>query len=166
MEEVGPKVDPLRTVGQPGIRPGPMSPTSQRRGGRDPTFHVMEATAGWGRIWVAARRSAGWDKLRQGAWYPVVSTGATRTVLSVSGSPLALPKDAVEVRSKQPTRFTVVYRLPDAPNPARGTTQDLGKVYAVCPACTARVKLGPVPPVTATCRTCGHEDVVAWWETG
>jgi len=126
----------------------------------------VQQPLGWARIWVAAKREAGWDKLRQGAWYPVLSTGATRTVLDISGQAVALPKDSLEVRPTLPTRFTVVYRGVEDKNPARGTTSDLGRMYAVCPACASRLKLGPVPPLSVLCRTCGHEDMVAWWETG
>ena len=128
----------------------------------------MEQVRGWARIWVAARRDSQTDQVRQGAWYPVASGGTSRIVLSVPGSldTVAVPRDAFEIREKRPERFTVVYRPSNAPNPAAGTTADMGKTYAVCPRCTARVRLGIVPPPTTSCKKCGHEGAVAWWETG
>jgi hypothetical protein len=98
----------------------------------------------------------------------VVSTGSTRIVLALPGSenPLAVPKDAFEVRTKRPERFTVVYRTTNDDNPAQGTTADVGRTYAVCPKCATRVRLGLVPPPAASCKKCGHEGDVAWWETG
>jgi DNA-directed RNA polymerase subunit RPC12/RpoP len=102
--------------------------------------------------------------LRQGAWYPVLSNGATRTVLEVSGRRVAVPSDLVEIRPKRPDRFTVVYRPRDSGNPARGTRSDLGRMYAVCPACGSRVRLVGHPRETKC--PCGFRGEIAWWETG
>jgi DNA-directed RNA polymerase subunit RPC12/RpoP len=119
---------------------------------------------GWGRVWPVSRPEA--DPMpRHGAWYPVVNRGETRVVLDAHGQRVALPVEQVEVRDKRPDRFTVVYRVSNQPNPARGTRQDLGRVYAVCPSCTARSRLIGQPEETQ-CRSCGHRGVVAWWETG
>jgi hypothetical protein len=109
----------------------------------------------------------------------VLSSGATRLVLEVSGRQLAVREEALEVRSRRPDRFTVVYRPREDPNPARGTDADVGRVYAVCPICAARVPLAyRLPEVgtsgawaaghsqTAKCDKCGHKGIVAWWETG
>jgi DNA-directed RNA polymerase subunit RPC12/RpoP len=139
----------------------------------------MDDAIGWARLWPAAKRAGAADRrLRQGAWYPVVSRGASRLVLEVSGERVAVPHDLLEVRSTRPDRFTVVYRTRDDPNPARDTRRDLGRVYAVCPVCAARVLLARRPYLGTTgvwvttgveharCRKCGHEGVVAWWETG
>ena len=120
----------------------------------------------WARVWVAAKREPKWGVVRQGAWYPVLRGGTTRLVLDIPGGPVALPRDAVELRPKQPRFFTAVYRARGEPNPVRGTSADLGRVYAVCPMCALRIKLPPVPPITVQCRKCRHEEVVAWWETG
>jgi hypothetical protein len=118
----------------------------------------MEPTPGWARVWVAAKRDPDWGMVRQGAWYPVL--------LDVPGGSLALPREAVEIRPNQPRRFTAVYRARNEPNPVRGTSADLGRVYAVCPVCASRVKLPPVPPLTIRCPKCRHEEIIAWWETG
>jgi hypothetical protein len=128
----------------------------------------MDRPWGWARIWVAAKRDSQTVQVRQGAWYPVLSTGATRIVLALPGSDesLAVPKDAFEIRNQRPERFTVVYRTTHETNPARGTTADMGQTYAVCPKCASRVRLGLVPPPHTHCGKCGHEGDVAWWETG
>jgi hypothetical protein len=129
-------------------------------------MEMSELSSLWARIWVAARRDPEWGVIRQGAWYPVLRGGATRLVLDVPGGPVALPRDAVELRPGQPRLFTAVYRAWGEPNPAQGTSADLGRVYAVCPMCAFRIKLPPVPPITIKCRKCQHEEIVAWWETG
>jgi len=129
----------------------------------------MDQTLGWARLWFAAKRDEedGDARLRHGAWYPVLSTGDTRVVLDVSGQRVVVPQDIIELRPKRPDRFTVVYRTQDDPNPARGTRADLGRRYAVCPACATRVLLrGHVIPAVVSCQKCGHQGVVAWWETG
>jgi len=126
----------------------------------------MAPSSIWARVWVAAKRDPEAGMVRQGAWYPVLRGGATRLVIDVPGGPVALPKEAIEIRPNQPRRFTAVYRARDEPNPVRGTSADLGRVYAVCPLCACRIKLPPVPPLTIRCRNCRHEEIVAWWETG
>jgi hypothetical protein len=126
----------------------------------------MDPSSIWARIWVAAKRDPDWAIVRQGAWYPVLRSGATRFVLDVPGGPVDLPRDAVEISPKRPRRFTAVYRARSEPNPVRGTAADLGRVYVVCPMCALRIKLPPVPPLTIRCRKCQHEEIIAWWETG
>jgi hypothetical protein len=136
----------------------------------------MPDSIGWARIWRAAKRDDS-VTLRQGAWYPVLRTGATRVVLDVSGRQVAVSSDALEIRPRRPDRFTVVYRTLHGPNPARGTTADVGVVYAVCPTCSNRVWIPSRPrlttsgawssggPESTTCKKCGHTGTVAWWET-
>ncbi len=130
----------------------------------------MEQILGWARLWFAAKRDdEGEAPLRNGAWYPILSSGVNRAVLEVSGQRVAvpLPQDIVEMREKAPDRFTVVYRPYDAPNPARGTRADAGRRYGVCPKCATRIpfRMGIIPS-RATCHKCKHEGIVAWWETG
>lgn len=137
---------------------------SRRVGQRRCDLYDMEQQLGWARRWVAARPDDV-GELRQGAWYPVVSRSGTRMVLEVSGRRLEVPQDALELRPKRPDRFTVVYRTRDDPNPTRGTAADLGPRYAVCPRCSTRRWLGGSPANTK-CKQCGHEGVIAWWETG
>lgn len=119
---------------------------------------------GWGRVWPVSRPEV--DPMpRHGAWYPVINRGDTRVVLDVHGQRVALPVEQVEVRDKRPDRFTVVYRVDTQPNPAKGTRQDLGRVYAVCPVCTQRARIFGRPE-ESECPSCRHKGVVAWWETG
>ncbi|HYS60538.1 MAG TPA: hypothetical protein VEM27_08100, partial [Gemmatimonadales bacterium] len=118
----------------------------------------MEQILGWARLWFAAKRDdEGEAPLRNGAWYPILSSGVNRAVLEVSGQRVAVPQDIVEMREKAPDRFTVVYRPYDAPNPARGTRADAGRRYGVCPKCATRIpfRMGIIPS-RATCHKCKH----------
>src|SRR5260370_22680910 len=100
----------------------------------------MEQILGWARLWFAAKREEDAEApLRNGAWYPILSSGENRAVLEVSGQRVAVSQDAVEVREKRPDRFTVVYRPYDAPNPARGTRADAGRRYGVGPKWANRI---------------------------
>ena len=121
----------------------------------------------WARVWYALKREEDEGLLRQGAWYPIVSSGVTRAVLEVSGQRVTVPQEALEVRDKRPDKFTVVYRTRDDPNPARGTRADAGRRYGVCPRCATRLPFrNNVIPAVASCQQCGHQGIVAWWETG
>lgn len=115
----------------------------------------------WARAWAIARP----PKLRTGAWYPVVSRGRRLAVLDVHRQHVAVSQHLLEFRERRPTKFTVVYRADDDPNPARGTLKDLGRIYAVCPECTARVRLYGTPD-QVRCPACRHRGSVAYWETG
>jgi hypothetical protein len=137
----------------------------------------MDQTLAWARMWVAVKLDDD-VALRQGAWYPVLKSGASQVVLDVSGHAVSVPEHAVELRPRRPDRFTVVYRAWDHPNPVQGTKADVGRPYAVCPKCAGRVRLPRLPRLgtsgvldargaeRARCARCGHEGVVAWWETG
>ena len=141
---------------------------SQTLGPETANLYAMEQILGWARVWFAAKREdEGEAPLRNGAWYPVLSSGVNRAVLEVSGQRVAVPQDMLEVRDKRPDRFTVVYRTYDDPNPARGTRADAGRRYGVCPKCATRVPFrSGIIPSRATCHNCKHEGIVAWWETG
>jgi hypothetical protein len=103
---------------------------------------------------------------RSGAWYPVIAeSGAERVVLEIRGKRVAVLRRLLEIRSERPTRFTVVVRGKEEANPARGSAQDLGRTYAVCPVCGTRAALHGEPPLLV-CADCGHRGEVAYWETG
>lgn len=125
----------------------------------------MTTNLGWARVFPAIKRPSSDPNARLGVWYPVVSRGDRRVVLEVNGSHVDLPDDLVELRPKRPDKFTVVYRTEADPNPAHGTREDLGLVYAVCPACGTRARLRGHPE-DLTCPMCAHRGEVAWWETG
>jgi len=157
--------DPPATVPQAGACVTQVTDSGAQNGD---LLHYMEQILGWARLWFAAKRQdEGEAPLRNGAWYPVLSSGVNRAVLEVSGQRVAVPQDLVEVRDKRPDRFTVVYRTYDDPNPARGTRADAGRRYGVRPKCATRIpfRSGIIPP-RATCHQCKHEGIVAWWETG
>jgi hypothetical protein len=125
----------------------------------------MTQTQSWARVWVAAPPLDADPMPRQGAWYPVINAGATRVVLDVNGRRVAVPTDLLEIRDRRPERFTVVYRPMYSANPAFGTRDDLGRVYAVCPVSGTRVRLIGRPRETK-CSACGFRGEIAWWETG
>jgi hypothetical protein len=122
----------------------------------------MAKSIGWARLWAVANAPL----LRSGAWYPVVSTSGSRfVVLQVPGGNLRIPRHLIELRNDRPSRFTVVYRAPEAANPVEGTSADLGRRYAVCPSCGSRAKLVG-EPIWVLCPGCETRGLVAWWETG
>ncbi len=123
--------------------------------------------AGWARVWPTVKRPVS-RNLRRGAWYPVVEDPeAERVFLAITNREVAVPRRIVQVRPRlpRPHRFSVVYCLRGERNPARGTAADLGNTYAVCPHCSARLRLF-AHQLTVRCTDCGHEEEVAWWETG
>src|SRR5438309_10048045 len=63
----------------------------------------MDQPLGWARAWFAAHPFVSDPMLRQGAWYPVISTGATRTVLEIQGQRVAVPSEQVEIRPSGPS---------------------------------------------------------------
>jgi hypothetical protein len=126
-----------------------------------------EATAEplrWARLYPTARPFTR-PMLRHGAWYPVVRDLDQRVVVVVKDRRVAVPRHLLEFRERRPERFTVVYRPKTRAEPSYGTPGDLGRIYAVCPACGARMPVFGEPP-SLVCRGCGHRGPVAWWETG
>lgn len=129
---------------------------------------VVETQAvplGWARPWAIAR-PFNRPMPRAGAWYPVLGeAGPDRLILEIRGRRVAVRRHLFEVREERPRTFTVVVRTKDDPNPAHGTAQDVGRQYAVCPACGTRASLAGAPKVIR-CAGCGHIGEVAYWETG
>ena len=119
----------------------------------------------WARPWAIARPFTK-PTPRAGAWYPILGEAdEDRVVLEIRGRRVAVPRRLVEIRMDQPTRFTVVYRGREEPNPAEGGPENLGQKYAVCPSCGSRLPIFN-EPVVLTCGTCSHRGQVAYWETG
>lgn len=118
----------------------------------------------WARLYTLARPFCR-PMPRHGAWYPVVRELGERVVLEVAQRRVAIACSLVEFRDTRPVRFTVVRRALGETNPFEGTPGDLGRVYAVCPACDTRTPLFGEPVILA-CKTCGHRGEIAWWETG
>ncbi len=132
----------------------------------DDSTSVTEATTGWARLYAVARPFAR-PMPRSGAWYPVVGDASgERAVLQVRGKRVAVQKKFLEIRSDRPKVFTVVVRSRDAAEgELQGGGASLGRVYAVCPACTERMRIVQRQE-SAQCPRCHHRGEVAWWETG
>lgn len=117
----------------------------------------MRTSVGWARI-----QEGGAYPLRRGAWYPVVHDKALRLViLDVGRRNIAVPREHVFVRRHRPQNWSVVLRHPAEPNPARGTTSDLGILYAVCPVSNTRVRVTGRPRRLG-CPECGHRAPLDW----
>ena len=124
-------------------------------------------SAGWARVWATVKRSLSRD-LRRGAWYRVVeNTEPDKILLTIGNEAVAVPRNILQVRPRllRPDRFSVVYCAKGERNPALGTAEDLGTTYAVCPHCSARLRIF-ARQLAGRCPDCGHEAEVAWWETG
>ena len=122
----------------------------------------MPQTVAWARLFAAARPFCR-PMPRAGAWYPVVLNLGQRIVIEVGQRRVAVPANMLELRESLPERFTVVHKTAGEANPAHGTSEDPGRVYAVCPECHGRTRLFGEPP-TITCEHCRHQGEVAWWD--
>lgn len=120
---------------------------------------------GWARPWATARPFAK-PTPRTGAWYPIVGEADdNRVVLEIRGKRVAVLRRLLEIRPDRPTWFSAVVRARGTEHPAAGTPQDLGRVYAVCPACGTRVRVSQ-DQIGALCPDCGHRGEIAWWDSG
>ena len=125
----------------------------------------MSEAVGWARPWAIAKPFSVPASPRAGAWYRVLGRSEDgRLVLEIRGRRMAVLPHLVEFRERRPTRFTLVVRPRNTPIPGH-SNGDVGRIYAVCPSCNARVPLYGEPP-TITCGTCHHRGEVAYWETG
>ncbi len=122
--------------------------------GREPQ---VASAIGWARV----RPKTGL-RLRRGAWYPVLTDDRTKNVeIDVAEHAVAVPREQVQIRRHRPERFSVVVKSSDDPNRVKGTPEDLGLRYAVCPASHSRVRLSGHPNFLV-CPDCGHRYPVAW----
>jgi hypothetical protein len=121
---------------------------------------------GWARVWATAHPFAR-PLPRAGAWYTGVGEASgERAVLEVRGKRVAILRKLLEIRPKRPEVFTVVVRPHGSGGAAPATGgAALGFCYAVCPACTERVRVADQQTM-ATCPKCEHRGEIAWWETG
>src|SRR5439155_4549417 len=102
---------PLRRIYPSGRAPGyhtralGMLPRSRNGGPKTAISRSMgDQPLAWARVWYALKREEDEGLLRQGAWYPIVSSGVTRAVLEVSGQRVTVPQEALEVRDKRPDK--------------------------------------------------------------
>jgi hypothetical protein len=129
------------------------------------TAPTESATGMWARTWATARPYAR-PMPRAGAWYPVVGEASNdRLVIEIVGRKVAIQKKFLEVRTKRPATFTAVTRTRNTVSTMEKAGASIPRVYAVCPNCMSRVNAFP-GQAAATCKTCGHEGEIAWWETG
>lgn len=124
--------------------------------------HEVKPVA-WARVWPAVRPPYS-RNLRQGAWYPVLKNERDdRVTLLLYGHPVDVPRRFLEIRGRRPTHFSVVYRVGYDRDARRQSKYNLGKRYAVCPACSLRFALFGQPE-KKSCPECGHTGEVGWWE--
>ena len=117
----------------------------------------MKKTRGWARA-----KPAGAHIMRLGAWYQIVDErNPSLIVLDIAGRHIPVRRDLVEITREAPQRFSVVYRSVDDRNPARGTLDDVGPTYAVCPSSSTRVPLIRQPE-HLECPSCGGVHAVDW----
>ena len=124
---------------------------------------AQQRVSAWARVYPTTKRTRA-KSLRRGAWYPVVNNELPdRVSLQMGTKAVAVPRSILEIRQFRPEHFSVVNRAEyqDAPN--RKSVYNLGKVYAVCPACSQRLALWGEPQ-TKACTKCGHKGDVGWWE--
>ncbi len=113
---------------------------------------------GWARV-----KPPGAYSLRRGAWYPILENNGDEAeiVLDLRYRTVVIPRVNIDVRTERPTCFSVVVREPHDPNPVKGTPQDLGLSYAVCPLSHTRVRLSGHPEVLE-CPECGYQYPIEW----
>lgn len=117
----------------------------------------MKKARGWARA-----KPAGAHLMRLGAWYPIVDErNPTMVVLGIARRNVPVPRDLVGITREAPQQFSVVHRSLDDPNPARGTPDDVGLTYAVCPSSGTRVPLTGQPE-HLECPSCGELHPVDW----
>lgn len=121
----------------------------------------MTQSFGWARVWPAIKTLKA-PSLRRGAWYPITNANTSNVVLGIGDQRVTVPRRIVEIRTKRPTKFSVIHRQEKVR--ARVATLDKRAVYAVCPNSKCRL---PVfgHPSQIECPSCGHQGVIAWWET-
>lgn len=119
---------------------------------------MQSEAIGWARV-----RPPGAYSLRRGAWYPVVEDDGegSEVVLDLSNRRVVIPRRNLQIRSDRPTCFSIVVRTPKDPNPVKGTPEDLGLTYAVCPLSHTRVRVAGHPEVLE-CPRCGYQFPVEW----
>jgi hypothetical protein len=97
--------------------------------------------------------------LRRGAWYRTIAVGSAEVALAVHGKTRSISRNALEIVSTKPTRWTVVANAGNATLiPARWA-----RGYAVCPNCRMR-QLPMGRPQLLRCDGCNGLFEVAWDE--
>ncbi len=118
---------------------------------------------GWARVYQAVQRMAS-KTMRRGAWYPVVRDELSdRVSIKMGPRAVEVPRRILEVRRQRPEHFSVVTRAGYDRDLRRKSEHNLGRHYAVCPACAHRFGLFG-DPKTLLCPQCNHKATIGWWE--
>jgi hypothetical protein len=110
----------------------------------------------WARTRVRTSRA-----VRRGAWYRVARATPLEAVLEVNRRLVTVPRTFLQILPFRPLQWSVVPRLPHAPNPPLSW----GSTYGVCPSCSARAPLGE-HSLSACCPRCNGIFAVAWEDSG
>lgn len=103
------------------------------------------------------------DRLRRGAWYPVLEeTADGHVVVEVDQQPLRLRREDVMIRPDRPDTWSVVVRTGVLRPTLAG--QKLVTRYAVCPDCSSRQEFEGEPE-TLICNRCRRAAKVDWSRT-
>jgi hypothetical protein len=103
------------------------------------------------------------DRLRRGAWYPVIKdSGDGEVVLEVDLLPMRVDRADLHIRPDRPEMWTIVTRT----GVMRPTLTGVKVVnrYAVCPDCLARQEFEGEPE-TIMCTRCRRASKVDWSAT-
>ena len=118
---------------------------------------MRKKARGWARA-----KSAGSHLMRLGAWYPIVDERhSSILVLGIARRNVPVHRDLLEITREAPQKFSVVHRCPEDHNPARGTADDVGSTYAVCPSSSTRVPFTGEPD-RLKCPSCSEPHPVDW----
>lgn len=114
------------------------------------------------RKWARAK-GAGAHGLRRGAWYMVVNDAQENVVLlNVRKTNVPVPRSMLDIIDEQPSKWSVV-KWQEAQRGARRASQEnLGLLYAVCPACGERGKIEPPNTAQITCAHCHGTFLLDW----
>ena len=96
--------------------------------------------------------------LRRGAWYRLIKTDGLAALVDVRGKPVPVVRAFLQMTNSPPRKWTVVRRPRSVPHALQ-----MGRLYAVCPACRDRVSLHGKPS-RMLCGRCAVEYAVDWDE--
>jgi hypothetical protein len=115
------------------------------------------AALGWARSTEKAS-----DRLRRGAWYPIVErSGDGHVTVQVEQENIRFPVASLLIRTEAPDRWSIVVRSGVMRPTWSG--QKVTNAYAVCPWCRARQEFKDQPE-QLECDRCQHTSPVDWAE--
>ena len=102
------------------------------------------------------------DRLRRGAWYPIIEDSADHVVVEVDQQPVRVSRTDVRVRNERPDQWSIVVRT-GVLRPTLAGSKVI-TTYAVCPDCAARQEFDGHPD-RLICARCRRAAAVNWTET-